>query len=133
MSFQLNSSFLRRVLLADAAASSATGLLMALGANALSRLLGLPPALLLYAGLVLLPFAGLVFYVATRDAISRPAVWFVIVANVLWTVDSILLLVLGWVNPSALGYAFIIAQALVVGVLAELEYFGMRRSLPVVA
>lgn len=30
--------------------------------------------------------------------------------------------------PSPLGYAFVIAQALVVALLAELEYVGLRKA-----
>ena len=41
---------------------------------------------------------------------------------------SIGLLVSGWVAPTALGYAFVIAQAIVVGVFAELQFVGLRRS-----
>lgn len=122
-----HSSFLRRVLLADAAACVATGLLMLLGAGFLESLLGLPGALLKYAGFVLLPFAALVGYVATRERLPRAAVWIVIASNALWTVDSILLLWSGWVEPTSLGTAFVVAQAVIVGVFAELEYFGLRR------
>jgi hypothetical protein len=38
------------------------------------------------------------------------------------------LLVSGWVAPTALGYAFVIAQAAVVAVLAELQIAGLRRT-----
>ena len=54
MPYQSN-SFLRTVLLADAIASGATGLLMIAGAGLLEGLLGLPVALLREAGLVLIP------------------------------------------------------------------------------
>jgi hypothetical protein len=123
-----HSSFLRRVLLADAIASAATGLLMLLGAGFLEPLLGLPGALLKTAGLLLLPFAALVAFAATRDQVSRPLVWLVIASNAIWTVDSILLLLSGWVAPTMLGTAFVIAQAVVVGLFAELEYFGLRKT-----
>lgn len=122
-----NFSFLRRVLIADAASCVATGLLMLLGAGFLAPLLGLPGSLLKYAGLILPPFAALVAYVATRQQLSRTMVRVIIISNVLWTADSILLLLSGWVAPTALGTTFVLAQAVVVGVFAELEYFGMRR------
>lgn len=120
--------FLRQVLLADAAASGATGLLMTIGAAPLEGLLGLPAALLRYAGLSLLPFAALLAFAGTRSSLPRPAVWAVIVVNALWVADSILLLLGGWVSPTALGTAFVIAQALAVALLAELEYMGLRKS-----
>lgn len=127
LNFQ-NPSFLRRVLLADAAASGATGLLMAFGASFLEPLLGLPVALLREAGIILLPFAALLIYIATREHLSRRWVWAVVVMNVIWVMDSILLLLSGWVSPTLLGQAFVIGQALVVAVFAELEYFGVRKS-----
>lgn len=52
------STFLRRVLFADAATCVATGLLLMLGSSLLEPLLGLPTGLLRYAGLSLLPFAA---------------------------------------------------------------------------
>jgi hypothetical protein len=51
-------TLLRRALLADAIISGGTGALMALAAGPLSGLLGLPAGLLLWAGIVLLPFAA---------------------------------------------------------------------------
>jgi len=120
--------FLRRALLADAAISGATGLLMMLGAEFLKGLLGVPVSLLYYAGLSLLPFAALLVYFTTRESLARPVLWAIIICNALWAIDSILLLLTGWIQPTALGYAFIIAQALVVAIFAELQYFGLRRS-----
>jgi hypothetical protein len=42
--------FLRRALMADAAVSGTTGVLTVTGSSLLQDLLGLPPALMLYAG-----------------------------------------------------------------------------------
>jgi hypothetical protein len=122
-----NDTFLRRVLLADAVASAGSGLLMLAGASLLEGLLGLPAPLLMYAGLGLLPFAAFVAYAATRERLSRVAVWVVIVLNAIWVAHSLLLLVSDWVAPSAFGYAFVTAQAAAVAILAELEYLGLRR------
>ena len=127
------SPFLRRVLLADALISGATGLFMAIGAGFLADLLDLPEGLLREAGLVLLPYAVFVGYVATRAQLKRPLVWAIIVANALWALDSIVLLVSGWIAPNAFGYAFLIVQAVVVALLAELQYTGLRRQALVVA
>ena len=120
--------FLRRALVLDAVASGATGLMMIAGAGLVEGLLGLPAALLRGAGLVLMPYVAFVIYTGTRETISRPAVWAIIVANVLWAAASAFLLVSGWVAPTALGTAFVIAQAVVVALLGELQYMGLRRG-----
>jgi hypothetical protein len=125
--------FLRRVLLVDAAAGAAMGLLMLFGAGVLENLLNLPAALLKTAGAGLLPLAAFLAWLGTRDVPPRAAVWVVIAVNAVWVADSIYLLLSGWVSPNVAGQAFIIAQALAVAVLAELEYFGLRRSASVAA
>ena len=130
MQFIQTSTFLRRVLYADVATCVATGLLMTLGAGLLEQFTGLPAGLLRYAGVSLFPFAALLVYLARRDNLSLPVVWTVIVLNALWTVDSLLLLLTGWVAPTEVGYAFVIAQALGVAMFAGLEYLGLRKAAP---
>lgn len=127
------SDFLRRALLADAICSGSMGLLLALLAGPLSRWFGLPSAMLLQVGLFLLGFAGFVAVLGLRQASPRLLFWLVIAGNALWALDSVLLLVSGWVAPTMLGGAFVVAQALVVALLAELEYTGLRRSAPLAA
>ena len=122
------STFLRRVLFADAATCIATGLLMMFGSGFLEQFLGLPTTLLRYAGIILMPFAAFLVYLATREQLSQFVVWTVIVLNALWTVDSFLLLLTGWVAPTELGYIFVAAQAFGVAVFAGLEYFGLKKS-----
>ncbi len=121
-------TFLRYALLADAVASGATGLLMIAGADVLTGLLGLPAALMREAGLLLVPYVALVAFVGTRDVIARPAVRAIIGLNVLWVAASIGLLMSGFVAPTLLGYAFVIAQAVAVGLFAELQVIGLRRA-----
>src|SRR5690606_33505453 len=125
--------FLNKVLLVDAATSAATGMLMLLGAASLAPLLGLPESLLRHAGASLLPFAALVAFLGSREHPPRPAVWAIVACNALWAIDSILVLLLGWASPSLPGKLFVVAQAAAVAVLAELQYFGLRRSRPAIA
>jgi hypothetical protein len=122
------STLLRYALLGDAVASGATGLLLALGAGALTGLLGLPEALMREAGLVLLPYAAVVAYLGTRATLSPRAVSAIIIMNGIWVAASLILLLGDWVAPTALGYGFVLAQALVVLLFAEAQYFGLRRS-----
>lgn len=120
------SRFLRRVLLVDAATCVATGALLALDAVPLSRLLGLPQGLLFSAGASLFPCAALMLWVALRERLSRAGAWIVVVGNAAWIAGGVALLLAS--APTALGYAFVIAQALAVALLAELEFIGLRRS-----
>lgn len=127
------SPLLRRALQADALASGAMGLLLTLAAGPLEELLGLPRALLLGAGIGLLPFALALGWLANRQTLQRAWVWAVLAINAVWVVDSLSLLALGWVEPTLLGKVFVIGQAVAVAVLAELEFFGLRRCQEMVA
>jgi hypothetical protein len=127
------SPLLRQALLSDAVTSAACGLLMLLGAGPLSSLLGLPELLLRLSGAVLLPYAAVIAYLGMREKLQRPFVWAVVIGNVIWTADSLLLLMSGWVEPTRAGFAFVIGQAVVVLMYAELQYMGLRRSETAVA
>ena len=120
--------FLRYALLADAIASGATSLLMIIGADLLTGMLGLPVALMRESGLLLVPYVALVAFVGTRVMIPFGAVKAIIGLNLLWVLGSVGLLVGGFVAPTLLGYAFVIMQAVAVGVLAELQIIGLRRA-----
>jgi len=122
------STFLRWVLVADAATCMVAGLLMVFGSTLLAQFSGLPAGLLRYAGISLVPFAAFLVYVASRDSLSPSRVWTVILLNALWTADSFLLFATGWVTPTELGYAFVSAQALAVAMFAALEYVGLKKS-----
>ncbi len=121
--------FLRLALLGDAAASGATGLLLAAGAGPLAPWLGLPTPLMHGAGLVLLPYAAFIAWTGTR---GRPPRWAVraavIIINLLWAAGSALLLAAGPVSPIALGVAFVLAQALVVLGFAIMQWSALRQA-----
>ncbi len=119
---------LRFALLADAVASGATGLMMITGADLLTGLLGLPVSVMRYAGLVLVPYVAFVAFIGTRQHISHGAVKAIVAMNIAWVLGSAGLLAGGFVAPTALGYAFVIVQAVAVGVFAELQIIGLRRE-----
>jgi hypothetical protein len=123
-----SSTFLRRVLLLDAASSGAMAVLLLTCGGLLEGLLNLPAELLEEAGLVLVPFALAVGFLGTRTRLSRIAVWAVIGLNAIWAIDSVALLFTGWVQPNLLGYVFVVGQAAFVAVMAELEVLGLRKS-----
>jgi hypothetical protein len=123
-----NLSFIRKVLLADAVISGTTGVMMTLGTSLLSEFLGLSQPLLFWAGLSLVPFAALAGLVASRPQPTKTGVWTIVVLNIAWVLASVLVLVLGLVTPTIFGTSFIIVQAVVVGVLAELQIIAARRE-----
>lgn len=124
-----NTHFLRRALFADAIASAGMGLLLLAAAVPLEPLLGLPVALLRGIGAISFIYAVHVALVARREHLSTRATRLIVFANVVWVFASVGLLLSGWVAPTSFGYAFVIAQAVVVALLAELQFVGLRRGL----
>ena len=120
--------FLRTVLLTDAIACGVMGALLLVGAQPLATLFGLPVPLLAGAGVFLLPLAAWVGWLSKQAQPSRRAVWLLIVGNGVWVAESLLLLVLDWVQPTALGTTFVVAQAATTAVFTELEYLALKRS-----
>jgi hypothetical protein len=123
-----SSQFLRRALLADAIFSGAGALAMAPGASMLAARLDLREALLLETGLLLFAYAALVGWLGSRASVPKLVVAVVIAGNAAWTIASVALLFSGSVSPNLLGELFVVAQAIGTGVLAELQYIGLRRS-----
>ncbi len=122
------SPLLRIAFQADAAGSGAVGLLMLAGGGALAPVLGLPATLLEVAGAVCLGWGALMFWLGRRDALPGWSVWGAIGMNLAWVADSLLLLASGWVAPTGLGTAFVLAQAAAVLGFTALQWAGLRRS-----
>jgi hypothetical protein len=126
--FLAPSPLLRNALLLDAAASGAMGLLCTFGAGQLSGRLGLPQAFLMTVGIVCLAWAAVTAFTGTRPH-ARPAlVWAIIALNGIWVIESAALLLMGWLQPTTLGSAFVIAQALAVAAFTEMQFMGLKRS-----
>ena len=119
---------LRRALQLDAVASGLLGVALAVAAGPLSRLFDLPKMLLLDIGLVLVVWAAVVGWLGTRRQIPRRGAAAVVALNLLWAIDSVVLLPTGWISPNALGTAFVVVQAIAVLGFAELQYVGLRRA-----
>jgi hypothetical protein len=119
--------FLKRVLLVDAASCLGMAALLLPGATALAPLLGLDRALLVGAGAALAPLGLLILWIATRRGLYVWLVALVIAGNLLWTVESFLLLTVA-AGVTAIGVAFVSGQAAIVALLAALEFAGLRRA-----
>ncbi|MBR0684187.1 hypothetical protein GXW74_27225 [Roseomonas eburnea] len=124
----LNSPFLRTALAADAMASGAMGVALALAPGAIGMITNLPAKLLLGAGLFLLPYAVAVAWMATRAVLPRAMLWVLVAGNLLWALESAALPLLGFVAPNGLGIAFLAVQAAAVAVFAELYIVALRRA-----
>jgi hypothetical protein len=122
------SLLLRRAFLLDTVASGMMALLLSFGAGELAPLLDLPEQLLRETGLFLIAYTALVGWLATRQSMPKALVMIVITGNAAWTLASIALLFSGTMTPNWLGQVFVVAQAMVPGALAELQYIGLRRS-----
>ncbi|HKU98593.1 MAG TPA: hypothetical protein VJR58_25090 [Vineibacter sp.] len=120
--------FLRQVLLGDAVFALGGVILMLPAAPLLGPLTGLPAGLLMGAGLLLLPFAATVGLLARKADASARVLIGVIVIEALWAAASIGLLLLGSVTPNGLGIAFVVGQALVTAVFAQLLLMAIRRQ-----
>jgi len=123
--------FLRGALGVDAIASGAMGIALSAAPGLLARLLGLPEALLYHVGVFLIAYAMFVAGIALRSRPTSLLVSAIIVGNGVWVIGSLLLISGGWAGPTLLGYAFVIAQALAVGVFAELQFIGVRKAAPI--
>jgi hypothetical protein len=128
MSIVASPRFLRNVLFADAASCLVTGALQVLDTAPLVQLLNLPAALLTGTGWFLLAYAATVAFIATRDPIPRALVWLLVIGNLAWGFACLALLASSLVAPTGLGMAWVLAQAATVVVLAELQWFGLRRA-----
>ena len=97
------------------------------GAGTIAPLLGLPASLIESVGIAFLPFAALVGWLASRETPPAAGVWAVILLNIAWVVDSLLVAAGVWFQPNALGVSLIAGQALGIAVLAALEYVGLTK------
>jgi len=125
MNFLSSPRILRTVLWLDAASAAACGALQLAGAGWLASLLGLSDGLLRASGLVLLAVAACAAVLARRPA---PAgVRALALVNGAWVLGCLGLLVAGGAG-TVLGQLYVLLQLMAVAVLAELEWFVLRRQ-----
>jgi hypothetical protein len=117
---------LRTSLRANAAFSTLCGLTSLSAAAPLAAALGVPePAILTSLGAQLLGFAALLVWLASRPTIRAGLALAVVVADALWVVGTVPLLMAGVLGPAGNWTAFAIAN--VVGLFGVLQYVGIRR------
>ena len=120
--------FLRNVLRIDAVLSGLTALVMLADAEPLAEWTGLPAGTLRSVGAMLIPWTGLLAWLASRATVPTAAVAAVIVLNIDWAIGCALAAfgIIG--SPQGMGTAMLAAQALGTLVLADLEWLGLRRA-----
>ena len=118
---------LKNVLLVNAVSSGFTGIALIAAPRAIASLLEISyPGAVLYVGLFLLAFAIGVYMVARKPVPTRATVETIVVADSLWVVASIVIVVLQFASVSFLGNFVIAAVAAWVALMAVLQYKGMK-------
>ncbi len=119
---------LRNTLRGNAAFSIITGLAFVLAKRPLAEFIGFSPDwALLIVGLTLLPFAYIVYRIATQTPIDIRAAKSIITMDVIWVIASFIFLFLAWTPLTIAGRWFIFLQAEAVSTFAIFQFIGVRR------
>lgn len=121
-------NLIRFALVADAAATVATGTLLAVGGSLLEGLTGLPATATTPLGVFLIAFAAFVAWVGLKRQTPQGAAMLIVLVNAAWVIGSLIVLLAGTWALTLLGVAFLIAQALAVAALAALQWMGLGRT-----
>ncbi|MEU8803598.1 hypothetical protein [Spirillospora sp. NPDC048819] len=121
---------LRLALRLDAVVTGVNGLAYLALAGPLEELLGLDAGPGRVIGVFLLVYAAAVWAVSMPARPHRHAVSAVVEANLLWTVLSIVTVVLGWFSLNTVGTVWAVLQAIVVAGFAAVQYTALRRDEP---
>jgi hypothetical protein len=125
----VRSNLLRYTVRGDALFSIATGAICLADTQQLATFLGVQPALALgILGAVLVVYGAFLFYTAAQAQLNRRIVIAAIVLDLIWVIDSAILLVVGWLPLTSAGMWTIGLIAVAVAVFAELKFFGLRRT-----
>ena len=121
-------TFLKRVLMLDAASCLGMGALLLAAPGPLAVAFGLGETLVIGAGAALVPVGLFILWVATRPQLRPALVYLIVAGNLVWVAESLLLL---RTAPDITGFGtlFVAAQAAAVAGLALFEGFGVRRAL----
>ncbi|HEX6391296.1 MAG TPA: hypothetical protein VFZ89_17670 [Solirubrobacteraceae bacterium] len=115
---------LKLALTLDAVITGVSGIAYLALAEPLHDLLGTQASTLRLLGAFLVVFA--VGVAVVSRSLQRPAVVAVIAANVLWVVDSLLVVAAGWLDLETAGAVWAVMQAATVAGFAALQWSGLR-------
>lgn len=123
-------SFLRAAVWFDAATGVLLAALHLALTEALAQWLGLPQGLLQASGLALIGYAVLAGAIASQRSMPRGLLACLAAGNAAWALGSLALLLVSPVVPTAWGQAYLVVHIVSVGLLAEVQWFGMRHLPP---
>jgi hypothetical protein len=103
-------------------------LLHLLAAGALSPILGLPYGLVAGSGAALVLFVALAAWLAIGDPVSRGGLALLVAANVVWVLACAAVFIEYGSALTVWGRAYLVVHGAAVALLAELEWFGLRRA-----
>jgi hypothetical protein len=113
---------MRKLLWVDCIAGAVVGAMVLSLSGFLSRLYGLPRALLLFTGFANGVYASYSFALARRPIRPRSLIIALALANSLWAVVCACLALLVATSATAFGLAHLLGEAIFVGGLATLEW-----------
>lgn len=126
--FTVTPTTLRRVLWLDAASGIGMGLSHLALAEPLSAWTGIPATWLQFAAVIVFGAASLAAWLATRTSLPGAGVRVLAGGNFAWVAASLWLAFGAGLPLTALGLGWVLTQAVVVLVLAELEWAGAGRA-----
>ena len=117
-----------RIVWLDAAVCLSTGLMLAVANTQIAGITAIPAGLVLWSGLLLLPIAVFMAFVASRRPVPAFGLTLIVFGNLGWVVVSLALLTGLWFTPNLIGIAFILAQAAFVAFFAWIEHAANRSA-----
>ena len=119
---------LRRSLLDNAVFSIVSGLLAVFFVTGLSELMDVTPSVLLIVGVGVFGFGLAILWIARRETIDLRLALFVVLSDLMWVVAAVVLII-GFPDVMSTGGKWLlVAVSGVVGVLAGLQWQGIRRA-----
>ncbi|QLY29878.1 hypothetical protein [Nocardia huaxiensis] len=112
----------------DGIATMVSGVAITALAGVLDSPLGLDTWVLLATGIFFMVYAAGVLVVATRREIPRRAAAVIAGLNAFWTVDSLVTLAAGWLEPTTLGAVGIILIAGFTAVMSAAQFVLLRAA-----
>lgn len=123
-----STTFLRTILKENGVFSTVSGLAFIGAATPIATFLGFEmPLILTIIGVGLLLFAADLFYIATRPVLNQYLVIGIIIADVIWVIGSIILLVTDFVPLTTAGQWAVGIVAAIVALFAQLQVYGLSR------